>query len=75
MAVALSPIQATIFARTRLFRKCDGLTSFRFCMPFSTSVASASSDNLSWKKWRQPVVSALDIGGVKISREGTVAVG
>lgn len=29
-----------------------------------------SSDDSRRKKWRQPVVSALELGGVKIAKEG-----
>ncbi|KAL2329546.1 hypothetical protein Fmac_017127 [Flemingia macrophylla] len=72
MAMVISSVHATLFARTSFFCQSNGLRSFRSCLPFSSSAASVSFDNLSRKKWRQPVLSVLDLGGVKISREDVV---
>lgn len=74
MATVISSVHTTLFARASRFRHSNGLRSLTFCLPFSSSAASVSTDNLSLKKWRQPVVSVLDLGGVKISREGILAV-
>ncbi|XP_057430486.1 phenylalanine--tRNA ligase, chloroplastic/mitochondrial-like isoform X1 [Lotus japonicus] len=72
MATVISSVHTTLFARASRFRHSNGLRSLTFCLPFSSSAASVSTDNLSRKKWRQPVVSVLDLGGVKISREDVV---
>ncbi|KAI4345902.1 hypothetical protein L6164_012988 [Bauhinia variegata] len=72
MATALSSVQTALFSRTSLFRHSNGLRSFSICSPFSSSAASVSTDNLSRKKWRQPVVSVLELGGVKITKEDVV---
>jgi hypothetical protein len=71
--MAMSLAQATLFSRTSLFLSRNGLRSFTFCIPFSSSsVASTSlpSDKLHRNKWRQPVASVLELGGLKIGREG-----
>ncbi|ESW11199.1 hypothetical protein PHAVU_008G010100 [Phaseolus vulgaris] len=72
MAMVISSVHATVFARASFFCQSNGLRSFRSCLPFSSSAASVSTHNLSQKKWRQPVSSVLDFGGVKISREDVV---
>lgn len=74
MAMVISSVHATLFARASFFCQSNGLRSFRSCLPFSSSAASVSTRNLSQKKWRQPVLSVLDVGGVKISREGTLGI-
>ncbi|KAH1200378.1 Phenylalanine--tRNA ligase, chloroplastic/mitochondrial [Glycine max] len=72
MAMAISSVHATLFARASFFCQSSGLRSFRSCLPFSSSAASVSTHNFSRKKWRQPVLSVLDLGGVNISREDVV---
>ncbi|KAI9089722.1 hypothetical protein K1719_029015 [Acacia pycnantha] len=72
MAMALSSVQATLFSGASLLRRSDTLRTFTFCLPFSSMASSVSTDNLSRKKWRRPVVSVLELGGVKISREDVV---
>ncbi|KAK7340902.1 hypothetical protein VNO77_21619 [Canavalia gladiata] len=72
MATVISSVHATLFARASLRHQSNGLRSLTLCFPFSSSAAFVSTDNLSRKKWRQPVFSALDLGGVKISREDVV---
>ncbi|KAK7255168.1 hypothetical protein RIF29_28572 [Crotalaria pallida] len=72
MAMVITSVQATLFGRASLFRQSNGLRGLTFCLPFSSSAASVSTDNLSRKKWRQPVFSALELGGVKVSREDVV---
>ncbi|MED6171842.1 hypothetical protein PIB30_044563 [Stylosanthes scabra] len=63
-------LQASLFRqRTNALR-----TTFAFSSSFSSSssAASLSAPNLSRKKWKQPVFSALDLGGVKVNREDVV---
>ncbi|KAI4318186.1 hypothetical protein L6164_025987 [Bauhinia variegata] len=72
MATALYSAQAALFSRVSLFRHSNGLRSLTICSSFSSSAASVSTDNLSRKKWRQPVVSVLELGAVKISKEDVV---
>ncbi|KAG5093140.1 hypothetical protein JHK82_051918 [Glycine max] len=72
MAMVISSVHATLFARASFFCQSSGLRSFRSCLPFSSSAASVSTHNFSRKKWRQPVLSVLDLGGVNISREDVV---
>ncbi|XP_027348949.1 phenylalanine--tRNA ligase, chloroplastic/mitochondrial isoform X2 [Abrus precatorius] len=72
MATVISSVHATLSARASLFRQSNGLRNLTLCLPFSSSTASVYSDKLSRKKWRQPVFSVLDLGGVKISREDVV---
>jgi phenylalanyl-tRNA synthetase alpha chain len=67
--MAMSLAQATIFSRTSLFLSRNALRRFTFCVPSSSS----SSDNLRRKKWSQPVASVLELGGVKIAREGNLS--
>lgn len=72
--MALSSVQATLFSGASLLRRRDTLRSFTFFLPFSSMASSVSTENLSRKKWRRPVVSVLELGGVKISREGLLFV-
>ncbi|KAK7295742.1 hypothetical protein RJT34_18654 [Clitoria ternatea] len=72
MATVISSVHATLFARASLFHQSNVLRSFRPCLHFSSSAASVSADKLSRKKWRQPVFSVLELGGIKISREDVV---
>lgn len=68
--MALSSVHATFLCGASLLRKSDAMRSFTLCLPFSSMATSVSTDHLSRKKWRRPVVSALELGGVKVSREG-----
>lgn len=71
MATAFSFAQTILFSKTSLSIRTNGLRSFSFCLPFSSSsAASLSSDKLQSKKWRQPVASVLELGGVKIAKDG-----
>ena len=75
--MAISLAHATLFSRTSLFLSRNS-RSLAFCIPFSTSSSSAASaassslpsDKLHRNKWRSPVASVLELGGVKIGREG-----
>lgn len=47
--------------------------SFTLFVPFSSAASSSSAfshDNLKRKKWRQHVASVLELGGVKIAKDG-----
>ncbi|KAK7845747.1 phenylalanine--trna ligase [Quercus suber] len=73
--MAISLAHATLFSRTSLFLSRNS-RSLTFCIPFSTSSSSAAaassslpSDKLHRNKWRSPVASVLELGGVKIGRE------
>ncbi|KAL6198656.1 hypothetical protein ACLB2K_028445 [Fragaria x ananassa] len=68
MATAFSFAQTALFSKTSLSLRTNALRSFTFCLPFSSSAALAS-DNPYSKKWRQPVTSALELGGVKIAKD------
>ncbi|KAL6206267.1 hypothetical protein ACLB2K_023515 [Fragaria x ananassa] len=68
MATAFSIAQTALFSKTSLSLRTNALTSFTFCLPFSSSAALAS-DKPHSKKWRQPVTSALELGGVKIAKD------
>uniref|UniRef100_A0A2P2MBZ4 phenylalanine--tRNA ligase n=1 Tax=Rhizophora mucronata TaxID=61149 RepID=A0A2P2MBZ4_RHIMU len=76
-AAAFSLAHSTFFSRTTLFlarngrprRRKDALFDFVFSSPFSSSSAVPLSNG---KNWRQPVVSLLELGGVKISKEDVV---
>ncbi|AES80640.2 putative phenylalanine--tRNA ligase [Medicago truncatula] len=65
---------SSVHATLSLFRQSNNsLRSLKFCLPFSSSAASLSANNLSRKKSRQqPVLSALEYGGVKITRQDVV---
>lgn len=69
MATAFSFAQTALFSKTSLSLRTNALRSFTFCLPFSSSAALAS-DKPHSKKWRQPVTSALELGGVKIAKDG-----
>ena len=77
--MAISLAHATLFSRTSLFLSRNS-RSLAFCIPFSTSSSSAASaassslpsDKLHRNKWRSPVASVLELGGVKIGREGNL---
>ncbi|CAI8613436.1 unnamed protein product [Vicia faba] len=69
----ISSLHTSLFVGASLFRQSNNsLRSLAFCLPFSSAPASLSSDKLSNKKWRQPVFSALDLGGVKITKQDVV---
>ncbi|CAL5192957.1 unnamed protein product [Lathyrus oleraceus] len=69
----ISSVHTTLFVGASLFRHSNNsLRSLAFCLPFSSATASLSTDKLSNKKWRQPVFSSLDLGGVKITKQDVV---
>lgn len=78
MAAAFSFAQVLRFSSTpfSLQTNRNTLRSFTLFLPFSTASSSSSSysvispHKLQRKKWRQPVVSVLELGGVKIARDG-----
>lgn len=65
---------SSVHATLSLFRQSNNsLRTLKFSLPFSSSAASLSANKLSRKKSRQqPVLSALEIGGVKITRQDVV---
>ncbi|PNX77768.1 hypothetical protein L195_g033739 [Trifolium pratense] len=67
----ISSVNATLSVTTSLFRRSNNsLRSLTFCLPFSSSAAFVSStDKRSRKKWSQPVFAALEVGGVKITKQ------
>ncbi|TQD98383.1 hypothetical protein C1H46_015984 [Malus baccata] len=69
MATAFSSAQTTLFSKTSPSLRAACLRSFTFCLPFSSSSSALSSDKLHSKKWRQPVASVLELGGVKIAKD------
>ncbi|CAK8542680.1 unnamed protein product [Lathyrus sativus] len=69
----ISSAHTTLFVGASLIRHSNNsLRSLAFCLPFSSSAASLSSDKRSNKKWRQPVLSSLELGGVKITKQDVV---
>ncbi|PNX77763.1 phenylalanyl-tRNA ligase chloroplastic/mitochondrial-like [Trifolium pratense] len=70
----ISSVNATLSVTTSLFRRSNNsLRSLTFCLPFSSSAAFVSStDKRSRKKWSQPVFAALEVGGVKITKQDVV---
>ncbi|XP_002528951.2 phenylalanine--tRNA ligase, chloroplastic/mitochondrial [Ricinus communis] len=56
-----------------LQRRRNAINNFAFCLSFSSSSSalSATTDN-NKKSWRRPVVSVLELGGVKIDRDDVV---
>lgn len=66
----ISSMHTTLFVGTSLFRHTNSLRTLKFCLPFSSSAASSLS--IDKKKWRQSVFSALEVGGVKITRQDVV---
>lgn len=72
VAMAVPLAQTTLLFRTSLLSR-NALRSFTTCIPSSSSSSSYSSSELHRKKWRQPVASVLEFGGVKIGREGNLS--
>lgn len=71
MATAISFAQFIRFPKTSAFLHGNGLRSFKNSLSFSSASSSAlSSPQLLKKKWRQPVVSVLELGGAKIVKDG-----
>uniref|UniRef100_A0A7N0TAN2 phenylalanine--tRNA ligase n=1 Tax=Kalanchoe fedtschenkoi TaxID=63787 RepID=A0A7N0TAN2_KALFE len=60
-----------ILARQAAFVNRNGLLK-TFALSFSTSAIPLSDIKSRRQKWRQPVASAVEIGGVKIAREDVV---
>lgn len=71
MATAISFAQFIRLSKTSVFLHGNGLRSFTNSVSFSSASSSAlSSPQLLKKKWRQPVVSVLELGGTKIAKDG-----
>eukprot|EP00261_Vitis_vinifera_P031771 XP_019073014.1 PREDICTED: phenylalanine--tRNA ligase, chloroplastic/mitochondrial isoform X2 [Vitis vinifera] len=68
MAVPISLAQATLFSKPSILLHRNAINGFSFFIPFSSS----SAQKIQTHKWRQPVVSVLDLGGVKIGRDDVV---
>uniref|UniRef100_F6H4R3 Uncharacterized protein n=1 Tax=Vitis vinifera TaxID=29760 RepID=F6H4R3_VITVI len=65
MAVPISLAQATLFSKPSILLHRNAINGFSFFIPFSSS----SAQKIQTHKWRQPVVSVLELGGVKIGRD------
>lgn len=71
MAIIVYAQNALFSSKPTLLR--NGFRSLIFSTSSSFSTSSALSDDASRrKKWRQPVLSALELGGVKIAKEDVV---
>ncbi|KAF8408594.1 hypothetical protein HHK36_004657 [Tetracentron sinense] len=70
--MATSLTHFTLFCKSSFFFHKHGFRTFPFSAPFSSSSSSLSADNLHRQKWRQPVVSVLEIGGIKIDKDDVV---
>ncbi|CAI9090623.1 OLC1v1025437C1 [Oldenlandia corymbosa var. corymbosa] len=75
--MALTFAQYTLFTRPSLLSlHRNGLKSFALSTPSFFSVSFSTSalpiDQIHRRKWRQPVASVLELGGVKVSREEIV---
>ncbi|XP_021679424.2 phenylalanine--tRNA ligase, chloroplastic/mitochondrial isoform X2 [Hevea brasiliensis] len=73
MAKAFSLAHYALFSlRTSslfLHRRRNALSHFTFSAPFSSSSALSTTDK---RNWRRPVVSVLELGGVKIAKDDVV---
>uniref|UniRef100_A0A6M2FB18 phenylalanine--tRNA ligase n=1 Tax=Populus davidiana TaxID=266767 RepID=A0A6M2FB18_9ROSI len=67
--MALSLVHSTLFSKTsQLFLHTKtGFSHFSSSIPFSSSALPSNP-----KTWRRPVISALELGGVKIARDDVV---
>ncbi|KAK3205659.1 hypothetical protein Dsin_019705 [Dipteronia sinensis] len=67
--MAISLAQSTLFSKTSLFLRssCNGLNRLTFCVPFSSGSSLSTK-----KKWKPPVASVLELGGVKIAKGDVV---
>jgi len=67
VAMALSLVHSTLFSKTsQLFLHTKtGFSHFSSSIPFSSSALPSNP-----KTWRRPVISVLELGGVKIARDG-----
>ncbi|KAL6311097.1 hypothetical protein AAG906_029190 [Vitis piasezkii] len=65
MAVPISLAQAPLFSKPSILLHRNAINGFSFFIPLSSS----SAQKIQTHKWRQPVVSVLELGGVKIGRD------
>ncbi|KAH7568220.1 hypothetical protein JRO89_XS07G0262800 [Xanthoceras sorbifolium] len=67
--MAISLAQSTLFSKTSLFIRSssNGLNRFTFCLPFSSASALSTKN-----KWKPPLASLLELGGVKIAKDDVV---
>ncbi|GAB4852920.1 hypothetical protein Ancab_017117 [Ancistrocladus abbreviatus] len=68
VAMAISLARSTLSPKPSMFFHKSSFRTFTLSLPFSTSASPAPRG----QKWRQPVVSVLELGGVKIVREDVV---
>lgn len=68
---AISLAHYSIFSKPSVFLRRNPVGTFNFSLSFSTSSA-VTSDNFHRRKWRQPVASVVELGGVKIAKEDVV---
>ncbi|CAK9136757.1 unnamed protein product [Ilex paraguariensis] len=72
--MAISFAQSTLFSKTSLVLHRNSFRGFRFSIPFSyfsTSSSALSTDKTHRQTWK-PLVSVLDLGGVKIAKDDVV---
>lgn len=67
MAVATSLAQFSLLSKPVTSLRRNALHAFSLTIPFSSSSSAHKTHS---HKWRQPVVSALELGGVKVVRNG-----
>lgn len=76
LSMAFSFAQSTFFSKPSLFLHKNGFRSFAFSLSFSPCFSTSAvvySGKIPHHKWRQPVVaSVLELGGVKIAKEGNL---
>ncbi|XP_022159145.1 phenylalanine--tRNA ligase, chloroplastic/mitochondrial-like [Momordica charantia] len=71
MASALPLTRSILFTNASNHLRSNCLRSFTFSASFSSS-SPLSSDTVYRKKWRQPVSSLLELGGVVIAKDDIV---
>ncbi|GAB2291683.1 hypothetical protein Dimus_025936 [Dionaea muscipula] len=73
MAIPLSFAQLTIISKPSLLLRLNGFKALTLSLPFSSlATPSISPGKLRGQKWKQPIVSVLELGGVKIARDDLV---
>lgn len=77
MSMALSLAHSTLFSKTSFFLCRNGVRTFSCSIHFASSSLHYSTfalptDKPRREKWRQQVVAVLEVGGVKISKDGRI---
>lgn len=79
-AMAFAAAQTILFTRHSLLLHKNSFKGFSLSAPsflsscFSSSSSALSSDQIHRQKWRSPVVSVLELGGVKVAKEGYIPI-